>query len=312
MKNTGIVYDSAERTPVTLPEFAQLLPPLTGEQLAALEADILENGCYSPIIVNENLEIVDGHNRKELCERHGIPYNMVVFHFEDRLDAMRWAVETQKGRRNLNDWELGKIALKLKPMLRARAKANMSLGGGCKKKRNDSEPYGPVRVVTAPVNTRKDMADSVGISADQMGKIMKIDETGPQAVKDALDRREISVNRGYHITKQVQKLPKEEREQAAEYAVADGKRMREHNKSDDEADRCARIAAQFAKAIRTDFTIQPTEENIRCWVESCRMESSEICDAIVKLHGLAELYAAMEQAMRNLYPDAADSVGKER
>ena len=45
MKNTGIVYSSTERTPSVLPELAELLPPLTGEQLAALEADLLKNGC---------------------------------------------------------------------------------------------------------------------------------------------------------------------------------------------------------------------------------------------------------------------------
>ena len=42
MRNTGITYSSTEKTPVVLPEFAGLLPPLTGEQLSALEADILQ------------------------------------------------------------------------------------------------------------------------------------------------------------------------------------------------------------------------------------------------------------------------------
>ena len=47
MRNTGTIYSSTERSPAVLPEMAELLPPLTGEQLAALEADILANGCYS-------------------------------------------------------------------------------------------------------------------------------------------------------------------------------------------------------------------------------------------------------------------------
>ena len=37
MRNTGIEYTSAERTPTILPDLAELLPPLSGEQLAALE-----------------------------------------------------------------------------------------------------------------------------------------------------------------------------------------------------------------------------------------------------------------------------------
>ena len=69
MKNTGIEYSSTDRTPIVLPELAELLPPLTGEQLGVLEADLMKNGCYAPIIVNEELVIIDGHNRQKLCEK---------------------------------------------------------------------------------------------------------------------------------------------------------------------------------------------------------------------------------------------------
>jgi ParB-like chromosome segregation protein Spo0J len=55
-----------------LPELSQLLPPLDGEQLSVLEADILTNGCYSPVIVNEDLVIVDGHHRQKICQEHDI------------------------------------------------------------------------------------------------------------------------------------------------------------------------------------------------------------------------------------------------
>jgi len=44
MRNTGVTYSSADRAPVVLPEMAGLLPPLTGEQLAALEAMLPKEG----------------------------------------------------------------------------------------------------------------------------------------------------------------------------------------------------------------------------------------------------------------------------
>ena len=50
---------------------------------------------------------------------------MAVFAFDNLLEAQQWALDTQKGRRNLDKWELGKIALKLKPEIEARAKENM-------------------------------------------------------------------------------------------------------------------------------------------------------------------------------------------
>ena len=121
MRNTGITYGSDKQKPQILQEFADLLPALTEEQRQALEADILQNGCYSPIIVDEELHIVDGHNRQRICEEHNLPYTMAVFEFADKLEAMQWALDTQKGRRNLDKWELGKIALKLKPEIEARA-----------------------------------------------------------------------------------------------------------------------------------------------------------------------------------------------
>ena len=37
MRNTGTIYSSTERTPTVLPEMAELLPPLMGEQFAALD-----------------------------------------------------------------------------------------------------------------------------------------------------------------------------------------------------------------------------------------------------------------------------------
>ncbi len=60
MQNTKTEYSSSERTPVVLPEMEQLLPPLSGEQFSSLESDILENGCYAPIIVNEDMAVIDG------------------------------------------------------------------------------------------------------------------------------------------------------------------------------------------------------------------------------------------------------------
>ena len=61
-----------------------------------MERDILENGCYAPIIINEDMIVIDGHNRFCICEKHGLPYKMLVFSFTDLLEAKQWALNTQK------------------------------------------------------------------------------------------------------------------------------------------------------------------------------------------------------------------------
>lgn len=289
MKNTGLEYASAERTPTVLAEMAELLPPLGGEQLAALEQDLLRNGCYSPIIVNEDLVIVDGHNRQSLCEKHGIPYKMAVFSFEDLLEAKQWALDTQKGRRNLDKWELGKIALKLKPELEARARANQSAAGG--NKYVDETASGNVAESGFSVDTRKELADSVGLGERTMGKVMQIDEHAPTAVKEALDKKELSINQGYNITQQVRQLPEEEQNEAARMAVEYEKMKKEIKKADAETDRRSKIAKVFCKAFECAVAMEVTEENVKIWTECTRMRPDEMEYSVQEARELAGAFS---------------------
>ena len=299
MRNTGIEYSSDERKPVVLPELAELLPPLSEEQLGALEKDILTNGCYSPIIVNEDLAIVDGHNRQRLCEQHGIPYRMVVFAFEDMLEAKQWALDTQKGRRNLDKWELGKIALKLKPDVEARARANMSAGGGDQSNKGDGAGcLNSDNPLSETVDTRKQLADTVGIGRDTMSRIMKIDEHAPDVVKEALDKKELSVNQGYNITKQVQELPEEERDEAAAIAVEVEKAKKELREKDAETDRQTKIARQFTKAFELAVQLEATEENIKIWIRCARMVAGEIEESADEAEQLSGVFSEIARLLR--------------
>ena len=295
MRNTGILYSNAERKPVVLPELAELLPPLSGEQLAALEADLLKNGCYSPIIVNEDLVIVDGHNRLRLCEEHGLPYQMAVFAFEDLLEAKQWALDTQKGRRNLDKWELGKIALKLKPEIEARAKANQQTYHGNQYESGLSATLPEVH--SASVDTRKELADSVGLGERTMGKVMQIDEHAPDPVKEALDKKELSINQGYNLTRQLQEVPEEQREQAAIAAVELEKAKKEIRHKDAEIDRRSRIAGVFCKAFEKSVLLEPTEENVRIWVECTRMNREEMEDTAREARELAAAFSSIADVL---------------
>ena len=302
MRNTGIEYSSTERTPMVLPEMAELLPPLTEEQLAALETDLLKNGCYSPVIVNEELVIIDGHNRQMLCEKHGIPYKMAVFSFEDMLEAKQWALDNQKGRRNLDKWELGKIALKLKPDIEARAKANMSAGGGDQKSEEAKSGLVNSPNPISPIDTRKEMAKAVGIGEQTMGRIAQIEEKAPPVVKEAMDSGELSINQGYNITRQVQKLPEEEREEAAAQAVELVRAKKEVQVLDAEAEHRGKVAALFCKAFERAVLLTPTEENVRFWVEGTRMRPDEIEDSIKEARELAEVFASIASILETLLP----------
>ena len=301
MRNTGIEYTSAERTPTILPELAELLPPLSGEQLAALEKDILQNGCYAPIIVNEDLVIVDGHNRQQICTRHSLPYKMAVFAFDDLLEAKQWALDTQKGRRNLDKWELGKIALKLRPEIEARAKANQQAYHG---NQYESGPSATLpEVHAAPVDSRKELAASGGLGERTMGKVMQIDEHAPAAVKEALDKKELSINQGYQITRQIQDLPEDEQGQAALELVELEKAKKEIREKDAEIDRQSKIAGVFCKAYEKAVLLTPTEENVRIWVKCTRMTREEMEDTIRESRELAGVFTAIAGLVERLLPE---------
>ena len=303
MRNTGVEYSSTDRTPVVLPEMAQLLPPLTGEQLAALETDLLANGCYSPIIVNEDMVIIDGHYRYELCEKHGVPYKMAVFSFSDMLEAKQWALDTQKGRRNLDNWELGKIALKLKPDIEARAKENMSLGGQAYRPSDAGEEgFANSQNLPPAINTTKELAGAVGIGQQTMSRVIQIDEHAPPAVKEALDSGDLSINQGYNLTRQLQDVPKDQREETAAQMVELAKAKKEIQALDAEADRRGKIAGLFCKAFERAILLTPTEENVRLWVEGTRMRTDEIEDSMRDARNLSGVFSAIADILERMLP----------
>ena len=294
MQNTKTEYSSSERTPVVLPEMEELLPPLSAEQFSSLERDILENGCYAPVIVNEDMTVIDGHNRLRICEKHGLPFNILVFSFADLLEAKQWALDTQKGRRNLDKWELGQIALRLKPDIEAKAKANQSAAGGDKSNKEALSVNSSKAL--QPIDTRKEIAKAVGIGEQTMGRIARLSEEAPQALKDALENKKVSVNRGWKILKAIQQLPLEEQESAVEEMLA---AVREIDQLDAEADYRHKIASLFCKAYEQAVLLTPTLENIRLWVECTRMRPDEVDDSVKESYELAQTFQTIGDLLKN-------------
>ncbi len=95
-------------------EFRDLIPPLTAEEREGLEADILRDGCLTPLLVwrGESGDVLlDGHNRREICAAHDFPYETEpVPGIESRDDAKRWIIDHQRHRRNLNEAQRAMLA----------------------------------------------------------------------------------------------------------------------------------------------------------------------------------------------------------
>lgn len=85
-------------------ELKSFLDILSVEERKGLEADLIrDGGARDPIVVwKETGEIVDGHNRYEICKLNGLNFSTIEKSFAD-IDAVKhWMLETQLHRRNLN------------------------------------------------------------------------------------------------------------------------------------------------------------------------------------------------------------------
>ena len=100
-------------------EFKMLIPPLQAEESKQLEENIIAEGCRDPLSVWNDV-IVDGHNRYEICTRHGLGFNVFDVAFADRSEAIEWIIRNQFGRRNLSPYDRGTLALRLDGVLAER------------------------------------------------------------------------------------------------------------------------------------------------------------------------------------------------
>src|SRR5438093_190768 len=85
------------------PEFESLCPPLTDQERADLEKDILARGCREPGVVwkEENL-LLDGHHRRTICLANGRAFSTIACSFPSREAAKNWVIANALARRNLS------------------------------------------------------------------------------------------------------------------------------------------------------------------------------------------------------------------
>jgi len=85
-------------------EFQDLIPPLSPEEFASLEASIVENK-FDPAypIILWNKTIIDGHNRYKICTDHGIKFTTINKEFDNLNAVLSWMYNNQLSRRNIDN-----------------------------------------------------------------------------------------------------------------------------------------------------------------------------------------------------------------
>lgn len=112
-----------------------LLPALTDEEYAALEASILESGYWKayPVALDEDGEVLDGFNRKAICDKHGIKYPTVVVRGLSPVEKATFAIKSNTTRRQLSTAQRRQVLKRLIEIhdadLKEQARQAQSAGG---------------------------------------------------------------------------------------------------------------------------------------------------------------------------------------
>ena len=165
-------------------EFRTIIPPLTDDEFQRLEKSILAEGVREPIIT-WNGTIIDGHNRYRICEKHGLDFKTSEREFDSRDAAKIWIIENQFGRRNLDVYIRGALAIKLKSLYESEARrhsdANLRRGTKIPDSQN-SDTRGIGR-------TDERLAKIAGVSRDTIRKIEKIETEAANGNAKAIEAR---------------------------------------------------------------------------------------------------------------------------
>ena len=195
-------------------EFHDLIPRLSPEERQGLEENIKANGCRVSLDVWGNI-IVDGHNRYDICVENGIEFQTTNIEFSDRNEAKVWIIRNQFDRRNLNVYQRSKLALELKPLIAAEAKAHQGT-------RMDILPKS-AKSSAKSIDTREEIAKAAGVGHNTIAKVELIEQKATPEQKEQLEKGVVSVNAVHKAIKKDQRRQAVIEQIVESELIADGK-----------------------------------------------------------------------------------------
>lgn len=178
------------------PEYDKLLPRMSEQEFAELKASIQSEGQHYPIIVNEDLEVLDGHHRYRACTELGIEPDFEVRRFDDKLIEKKFVIEANIRRRHLTNFQLVELAVPLLEIEKTLAKKRQKQGG--KDGRDfqlgfapdDAEPKSKAKATEA-------VAKKVGVSTRTFERGKMILEKASEDDKQKLREGKASISKVY-------------------------------------------------------------------------------------------------------------------
>ncbi|WP_144634111.1 hypothetical protein [Bordetella genomosp. 13] len=290
-------------------ELRAYIEPLTPDEYATLERSLLAEGCRDALVLWGDL-LVDGHNRYEICTRHGIAYGTVQNeHFRSMDDVRLWMIENHLGRRSVSDFQRGVLVLRKKEILEMRARQASAQPDGASAEPAVAAPGGEppapwdegegpapasralqaARTAAAvPVPSRQAMAREARLSSIALGQIEKIRRQAAPEVLRAVQSGGLSINAAAAVSG----LPPERQAAAAEGGP----------KSLREAAREARAMAAAARPLPEPPEPPPLPANAEEYPEALTRLAQRVAELTQERDALkkkvAQLTVALSQARR--------------
>jgi hypothetical protein len=173
-------------------ELRSFIDPLTANESAALERSLLAEGCRDALVLWGEV-LIDGHNRYEICTRHGIEFRTVQnTTFSSIDDVMLWMIDNHLARRSVSDFQRGVMALRKKDIVTARAA----------QRAGEPEPAAPAASAapeSPPWNTREDVAKAARVSSNTISQIERIQKAATPQLVEAVRAGTISINAAANV-----------------------------------------------------------------------------------------------------------------
>lgn len=212
-------------------EFKALIPQISPEEYAGLEASIAAEGVRDPLVVWSDLGILlDGHNRYEIAKRLGRPFNTTGLGFVTRDEAKAWIIRNQFSRRNLTPFQRAELALALEELLRLKAKERQKTHGGTAPGRPATLVQNSGHVIPTPQSGARTLVQNSGqvnngkvdhqvaraarVSHDTVSRVRVVKQKAPEEVLAKLRTGQTTVNKVYSD------IRREERRAEAQARVA--------------------------------------------------------------------------------------------
>jgi ParB-like chromosome segregation protein Spo0J len=196
------------------PEYDKLLPKMSEEEFAELKNSIKTEGQHYPIIVNEDLEVLDGHHRFRACTELGLEPDFEVRKFDEKLLEKKFVIEANLRRRHLNNFQLIELAIPLLEIEKTLAKKRQSKGG----KNGRDMQLGLASDDAEPVPKAKateEVAKKAGVSTRTLERGKKIIEKASEDDKQKLRDGKTSISKVYQEIVTAEKpQPKKENTEA--------------------------------------------------------------------------------------------------